>query len=508
MSPSPESEGPASQVRRALDGLLTRSQWRGVAAFLAAMLTQMVTGGGLFFHAPEVQGAIIVGLTAGLVASTLAQAALAAGLGSALGIVLVSPYYIRDAGLSTAVAFGTGVLASIGAALAGAAVRAACERRRQVATIAFGFAVAMIVVNMWVTVFEVDRRQFGTTPPLFERLERTMPAGSDLSDDYFYIQVRLKMRDGQGYYEAFREGYRENPRWGRDPGEVFSYRLPTVFWFWQLLPAGSRGLVAGMLLVATGAVVGVAFGVSPWVRLPLAIPGAAAIAAYYIFHGTQTGITYVEPWASALAVMAVSVASLSFTSSRWRVWTVVSVALGVLSVLVRELMIFVPLAGLASAFISSPESRRFRSVAWGAGLGVFVLAYALHYLRVREALSHVTDMSVFMTGGLNNLLLGLDYATKFLGRTAWFPTVLAMLGILGVLAASEKGARAFLGICAAAPLLLFMFAGNQAVNEEGIRTNYWGIMVVPILYAMGPAAFAFIPGVGVARRAGERGAHG
>jgi hypothetical protein len=169
--------------------------------------------------------------------------------------------------------------------------------------------------------------------------------------------------------------------------------------------------------------------------------------------------------------------------------------LALLATLVRETMGFLLLAGPVASLRAPPAERTRRLVVWGSALGLFALAYAAHALAIGGAVSRTRTLSSYLQGGLESLWLALTYATDFMGGP-WPALLCGALAIGGAAAAPAADSRAHLLFVVLAPLAINLLTGNRALQVSGVRINYWGVILVPILVAVAPWAAALVRGAG------------
>ena len=470
-------------------------RWRTLLAAVSSGLTALCAAGGLFTIAPSAQTGVLAGLAAGMVAPAWLTAALAGAAGAAFGVLLgpANAWYadgsVSSRMLAAAIAIPVAAAVSAGA-------RVLIQRRGPWPKVILGVAVALVIANMWMTTFDVnDESAFDPTsgtqmPSFWQQLDGPLPSQLAASDEAWFFGVYERVRAGGGYYATFDEALRDNPRWA--PTSVTQFRMPTLFWLWSLLP-GARAIVVAFLILASVAIACVLPVVGGAVKLPLAVPACTALAAYFVYFPVQLPLFSQEQWAVCLAIASLAAFSLSLRSERWRLWVVAAVTLAVLGTLIRETMIFVPVAGLVSAFVGR-ERRGFRVGAWAAGVAVWAAAYLAHYLATRPYVSPDSGPSQFVRGGVDNVLAAVAYATDMLGSGGALAVGLVLLGVAGVLLLPDRSMRTFAAVATLAPLLAFVFIGNRAWYETtGERINYWGATVVPLLYALVPVALRVLP---------------
>jgi hypothetical protein len=126
-----------------------------------------------------------------------------------------------------------------------------------------------------------------------------------------------------------------------------------------------------------------------------------------------------------------------------------------------------------------------------------IAGYALHYDRARRIVDNSLGVSHWLDPGLVNLWLAVTYGGQwqFLGNGPVLPVVMALMGIVGGLVFSRGPARIYLATLLGLPLVFIVLASNNAVMTTGASTNYWGLIILPTMFALAPAAFAFLPGL-------------
>jgi hypothetical protein len=455
---------------------------RNGVALVAAVLTVSAVAR-LFAFGAWVQLGIVVAACAGLLATSPLWAAAVAAAAVFIGLPVVLGSFSVDI---AAVA-----LAAVGAV----AIRWLVGRKPAASDWIAYVVIGLVVVNMWATTLYSNLQIPPGGASAAEQFAESPKLGAEWTDGDFYRRVLWYMRDGGSYYASYRQAFNENTRWLRDPPSVMSYRLPTAFWLWTALPGGPVALSAAWLLVSTAAfAAGVRIALR---RVPaaFAVPASAVLATYLIHFGTTVLILYTEEWAAALGIIAVAAAVESHHSTAWRGWTLVAVAFAVLACLVRELMVYVPVAGVIAALAAGGPQRRFRVVAWGAGLGVFAAAYLAHVVAIDGAVSGVGASLALSSGGLRFFADAFSWATNVIGGGAVVLALCAVMAAAGIWLAPDPGERWFLAVAAALPLAAFLVFGNDARFLTGVRINYWGTVIVPLLIVLSPWAFAAMPGL-------------
>jgi hypothetical protein len=478
------------------------STWRIAAAFVAALACVLATSGGLFLYAGEFQIALVAGVCAGLIAPSRN-----AGAATALA-AFVTGMAIGPSSMWTGpTPFGAAtVAAAVLAAATAYGAKALLQRTPASGRWLTWAVVGLLVANLWVTIVQIDRAQLidesgQAAPSFFQELDGTAVV-EQASDEYRYLRVLQAVRQGAPFYATWRDEFGPLRAANASAGDsVFNYHLPTAFWFWAALPGTPVSVVYAYLVLASLAVAAVPIAMRGTVRLPVAIPGAAAVASYLLAYGVQLTLLGGEAWAGALGVIALAAYVRSIASTRWRAWTVAAVALGVLAALVREPAVLLPIAGLASAFAVRDDRRRFRVAAWAAGLAVFAGLYAAHYVNVRPLLSGAATGAQLAVSGIDMAVSALTYGTTALGEGTLLPLLLAAGGIAGTLLLADRRARVFAAACTIGSLVSYLVVNNAARDAAtGAAVNYWGGVMVPMVYACLPAALALFPSIAPGKR--------
>jgi len=384
------------------------------------------------------------------------------------------------------------------ATVAALGVRAVRERDRRIPVALLAVALAVIVGNLWATTLTVNDMAIGdavtgqVNPSFNDQVRGSVPDSLKESDSAFYYAVYVALRDGADYYSEAHRLFKEQ-KGGRSPNSVVNYRFPLVFFAWAALP-GPEWIVPSYLVLASIATLSVVPLASGIVRLPIVIPAAGALAGYFLYFPTQLGLFSQEHWAATFALVALAATAVSLRNERWRTWTVVGVAAALVAVLVRDAMVFVLVGGIVSAAFATASQRRWRLVAWLVGTGVVAAAYAAHFARARAFTDPASAAGTFDRGSVAFLLQALTFATTRLGEAGWLPWVLALAGLSGALLVTRVELRAFALTSSLGPLAAFLVIGNDARHAQtGLPMNYWGAIVVPILYACIPFLFLWLP---------------
>ena len=467
-------------------------------AFLASFLTVVCVCGGLMMWAWWLQAGLIAGVVAGLIASSVPSAAIVAGLGAGVGLAL-GPVKATFFVPKPAERVEFTLVAILVAFVVGAGIAYLVRRVPAAARVITWLAIAVVVANLWATTLVINRQPTFNpmtqtlVPSLNEQLQGNIPPGYEDSDHVLYLHVYESVRAGQPYYQSFRKYFIQ---WsgGRTPNTVLNIRVPIVTYLWAALP-GPLWIVILFLALASLAVFSIPWLISGWVKLPLAIPAAAAGCTYFLYFTRQLLVLTTELWAVIPAMLALAALAASLRSRHWRALTILAVHLAVLALVTRETLGFVPVAGLLSAVAVRGEQRRFRIVSWLVGLAAAAALLGAHYWVARSVVDSASKYQGFAHGGFPKVLEALTFGTDHFLLGGWLALTLAVLGLLGAALMPDLRLRIFALTATVAPLVSFLFVSNAALDTRtGTTFNYWGVAVVPLIYMCIPFVFGLLPG--------------
>lgn len=406
------------------------------------------------------------------------------------GVWLSTPWFGgREASLADGIVFI--LLGAVAATVVAMALNKAHDRK-QSEWFASMAVVAVIVALMWATTVASNRGDFTPGEPSLNDWLSTRPkAGETPGDRDYFLSFFYIMHDGLPYYDAVIKVYRADPLGEfRLPNGVPGYRLPSLFYLWNQLPASATSIPLAFLAFATLAV-GSAFAIGAQLAPPrLAVLGALMVATAYLSVATSSFVVFVDGWAMAitLAGIALFIASLGKTSPTL-LWAAVFVML--LAAGLREILIY-PLLLAAASTLLLPKGNRLTALGpWLAGLGCFCVIYAAHALAIGGRIDKTGSVGFWMNGGVEHLVSTLRFLEQLFGGAPWFVPLLVATGLAGAvsIARSQRRLGTFLVAAIASPLITFLVLGSGGRDLiTGAVGGYWGMLVVPIALALVPVA--------------------
>jgi hypothetical protein len=469
---------------------------RDACALACAPLVYLASAGRLFFWAPVPQLAFLCGMVAGLLASRWEWAAVAGAAAIAVGWTLGPP--VGGAGQLARGDVASMLVCVAGAALVAVAARLGTSafggRFTRVASIAL---VAFVIANLWATAFGFNA-QGPSVPSVME--QRAVP-GTPWADESTYLEVYHRMREGQGYYSASAGVFRDDALFTEGgPTSVLNVRPPALQWALHLIAPTTSLVFYDLLILSSLAIAAAAVLAGTLVRRQFAIVAAVPVATCFLLVPGHN-VLYSESWAVALVLISLGALVYAVAHERWRAAFVVGVIAALMAGAVREFCLIVPVAGFAASWVAPQKRRGFQKIAWILGGGALAVYYAAHVMAASGILVHGGGSAVgagwWFSPSASNLLEAIGYFTPGFGLLGWFVYLIAIGGVAGVAAAPRGQVRVLLSVVVGALVVAFTVFRAHAFTLGGQAgsLNYWGILLVPLLAACMPVAFALVPGM-------------
>ena len=442
---------------------------------------------GLFFYGAAWQVPLFVGCVIGLLAVAPVQAALLAPIVMAVSLVVIPPPIpLTGLGLYE---YALGLSLSTGAATAIAYVRTSWtgQSRKYFGMMAAAGLVVWTLVNLWLPLLAAGLpvSAYGSLPAAM--VTEIPQPGTYVLDDEIYRRIYYLMHQGEPYYAAFNDAWRGLQTSPPLPDSVLGFRLPLLFWTWNLLPPDPFFIVYLYLALCSVGVVSAAFITGQLVGVRFAPLAAVAVAAYAMGIGIYTYIVYVDMPAMSIALAGIALFIRAImTKERSTLWAAAGVM--TLAALTREILVYLVVLAALSALLENPAKRLRAATPWLAALGVFALGYTAHSIAVWGYLSEASRVSYF-GGGLGFLASGLTEFSDVINGHGVAITFMFVAGVAGAFAVRSRTGWQFSAFAAAAlllPVLAWLRIGNSGINAVGDSVNTWGMLVVPFALALWP----------------------
>ncbi len=460
------------------------------AAIVSGLGGYAAASHGLFYSAGTWQIPLFVGCAIGIVALDRVQAAMTAGAVMIIALAVLPPALPFGATMQP-FDYALALVLATGSAAFLAHARTALWRGRMAT---FNLAAAVILVcwvliNFWIPLFLGGLPIQGYGVLRAELISEIPQPGNYQLDAEIYRRVYYLMHQGQSYYPAFRDAITQDGRPEHPaPSSVLGYRLPTLFWMWQLLPPDLFSLVYLFLALCTMGVVAAAFIAGQLAGVRFAPLAAAAMAAYSMAVAITGSVTYVDLPSTSIALVGVALFVRSRrTGSQRLLWAAATVL--ALAALTREILVYLIVFAALSALFEAPGTRRRAAIPWLVALGVFALGYAAHTMVASAYLSPLSTVT-YSRGSVGFVASAVTNFSAAMNGGGVALVSLFALGLAGAYASHKRVGRPFAAFALAAlvlPLLMMLRVGNNSLTAEGEIFNYWGLLVMPLALALWPA---------------------
>lgn len=294
-------------------------------------------------------------------------------------------------------------------------------------------------------------------------------------DGFLFMRVHHLMQTGKGYYDAFFQAYVQRRGESGIPGNWLNWRPPVLFYLWNVLPGGSRGLLYCFWTLAAITLVG-SFGVArTLVRDEIALWSPTLLGAYLLYGADTIFFTSQEYWASFFMILGLWAwllpASDSGRSTRAldRTRTAAGALMWFLAATSREHFLFlVPLL----AIIAWRRRKTERTAALIALLSVFFV-YTLHYgIVAHYVVQGNNGIGSWRNAGPDFVYHCLQFGTVYMAARMWLLFPLLAIGLVGAFLPDGLLPRVLTAGTVVIPLTALFFFGQE-------ERWYWGIVVVP-----------------------------
>lgn len=322
--------------------------------------------------------------------------------------------------------------------------------------------------------------------------------GSDLvigtynNDPGILFKTYLLMEQDTDYYDAFKTA--QLGRFGLQivSGDVWGWRMPTIFYIWKLVP-GSGGLSIHFLyLVLASILLFAAFKIGQrYLDFPISILPSYLIFPYLHFGARDQMFLETEWWSMFLFILGIY-----FLITSRLFWATCLLSL---TVLVREVYIL-PIGLL---FIFTIVKNRRLAPVFLIALGAFLIFFLYHIYRVNFYIDAWDTL--FSPRTIEN---GLFFVQQTLAFASWEYfffwlrpfTIFLAASIVGCWFLIKKGRKeeGIIWLLAVLPFpISFLRFGSMPYND------YWGIIYVPLIIILAPVVLGFFKNINYTRPKGR-----
>lgn len=329
---------------------------------------------------------------------------------------------------------------------------------------------------IWILIFSFLISSFVTSHDLRMMLKRDVPLYTYNNDPGVFLKTHLLMDQGYGYYEAFKIAI--TGRFGLQtvPGDIWSWRLPTVFLIWKVIPGTNRLSVYYLLIILFVSVFFTVFKIGQkYLGSNLGLLPAYLIFPYFHYAARDQMFLETEWWSLSIFIFGI----YFFISNRL-FWTTVLLSI---TVLVREVYIL-PL-GLMLIYSLFREKKLIP--VFTIPLFSFSLFFIFHLSQVNHYIN--TRGTIFSPRIISDTLLLIQKTLAFASweyllfqiRPFIFFLLVAIIGCLFLFFKEKKKETIFLLLSFSIFPIIFLKLGT-------LYNDYWGIIYVPLAIIFAPTS--------------------
>lgn len=308
-----------------------------------------------------------------------------------------------------------------------------------------------------------------------------------VSDEKDFLKTFYIMKSGENYYQSFGSALINDARFTKIPFDLYSWRLPTAFYIWKFLAEDGRGIINLFIIFSAISLLAAFFITKKFVDSAFAVFSPMALVPYFLNAISGTSFLFIEWW--ALFPFLLGLVLVFYKRMP------IGIGFLILSFFIRELLVIPVLAILLVFFFKSKKLAPFLII-----LGGFLIFMIVHKFLIEVNYKNVVSYSVreihmFDKGFLLHILA---FSTQFY-TLAWLRigTLFTILAAVGFLVTSalfwDKKDKSLLMIAAASFMPLFLISPFISTSADGFYSDYWAIIIMPVLIIFSPLIFNVIP---------------
>ena len=294
--------------------------------------------------------------------------------------------------------------------------------------------------------------------------------GTYTSDEYSYLKTFYLMKNGKNYYQAFKEA-NEGIAAGRTMTDsVFTWRWPTLFYFWQLLAKNGQSILALFWIMTCLSLLSTYYMLKKIMSPKYALIGPIILMPYFAANLLyKTSFLFTEWWAWFFYIYGLS---LLINDKKLPAWIFL-----LLSLITRELMI-IPITTLAILSLFNKKNTKLLISLFP----IFMLLFFLHRQNVINAITLKSTIDLINDANtrlhtfnkqilLKMISFSMNYYPLINIKSHFMLVILSLIALIKNLISKNKSTLAlFILIPGWITLLIFPFINtNQYVD-------YWGIL--------------------------------
>jgi hypothetical protein len=286
-----------------------------------------------------------------------------------------------------------------------------------------------------------------------------------------YNSLNLKtfylMKHGVGFYQAYSLAYAEKADTpGMTPGNLWNWRLPTVFYLWNWLLPKDGFYIFYLYLIICIMMLWFSYSIaSVYLEPPLGLVAPLSVVPLFVYGAAGFWYTFPEYWGVFFLMAAL-----------WGIFknNLPLIAVGFILALITRSFFLIPWFGIMLFALIKKEKKEIPAYILPAS--VFLFAFLAHYSKVMGMSgAEVSPPGEWVRGNFQHFFATIRFSSVLLsGHLISLSLIIVMAIITTVIMRHDEKIRMLAG-SAFLPMILFMFVGPDTERA------YWGIIYLPVL---------------------------
>lgn len=205
--------------------------------------------------------------------------------------------------------------------------------------------ITILIILVFVLFFQLNRNVFLTEPKL----------GSYRSDEMIFLKTFYLMEEGEEYYKAFEIANEGDMRGKVMTNDVFTWRLPALFYFWKFTASTGKQILANFWILVFLSLISSYFLLRKFLNPWLALAGPILLMPYFADAFVyKTSFLFTEWWAWFFGIFGLTFFVYQKKLPAWIFF--------LLAVFTRELMIIPIIGFLLISFLFKKNRIFFLSI--------------------------------------------------------------------------------------------------------------------------------------------------
>lgn len=291
------------------------------------------------------------------------------------------------------------------------------------------------------------------------------------------------MKRGFGFYDAYSSAFSsKHDTFGQDPGSIWNWRMPTVFYLWNLMLPTDGFYIFYLYLILSVLFLYFSFDIAgDYLKKPLNLIAPALIVPVFVFGAAGFWFTFPEYWGAFFFMLGI-----------WGIFKKNKIAALIgftFAPLIRSFFIISYVGAIIPSFLKKEKKQVIYLLIPGV---IFVFAFLFHYIHIMSLPgAMVPPAGDWIRGGLKHFQITFSFSSVLWSRAKYIlPLILVLFFPAFYVLRKDYAGRILLG-SAILPMIMFLIVGPSTFRQ------YWGIVYLPFIMLAISLAFSFFKYTGV-----------